>query len=60
MLDWTSSTRLKAVSLLEILLIHGEDNSTQHLEMLLHGLYKACIDDEQEVVKKVAVASFSS
>jgi dynein assembly factor 5 len=52
MLDWTSSTRLKAVSLLEILLIHGEDNSTQHLEMLLHGLYKACIDDEQEVVKK--------
>ena len=36
-------------------MIHGEDNSTQHLEMLLHNLYKSCLDDEQEVVKKVVM-----
>ncbi|XP_062515941.1 dynein axonemal assembly factor 5-like [Corticium candelabrum] len=52
MADWTTSTRLKAVSLLEILLIYGEENATHHLEMLLHGLYKSCLDDDQHVVQK--------
>ena len=39
--------------LLYVLLLNAEDHTTQHMEKLLSGLYKACGDEEQEVVQQV-------
>ncbi|XP_063074437.1 dynein axonemal assembly factor 5-like [Engraulis encrasicolus] len=49
--DWLVATRLKTAQLLELLLLHAEDHCTQHLQPLLATLYRACSDDEKNVVK---------
>ena len=43
----------KASSLVYFLLFYAEDYVTQHMEILLQGLYKASQDDSEEVVKQV-------
>ena len=44
---------LQASSLVYFLLFYAEDYVTQHMEILLQGLYKASQDDSEEVVKQV-------
>ncbi|XP_054851534.1 dynein axonemal assembly factor 5 isoform X2 [Eublepharis macularius] len=44
--DWVTDTRVKASRLLFILLQHAEDHITQHMELLLRTLYRACLDEE--------------
>ncbi|XP_033097480.1 dynein assembly factor 5, axonemal-like [Anneissia japonica] len=51
--DWTIANRLMSVKLLHTLLINAEDNSTQYMEKLLTGMYRACADEEAEIVKRV-------
>jgi dynein assembly factor 5 len=53
MTDWTVDTRKKASALIYHLLFYAEDNTTQHMEMLLNGLYKSCQDEEKTVVNQV-------
>jgi len=53
MADWTTDTRIKASSLVYFLLLYAEDNTTQHMEILLQGLYKASQDENEQVVKQV-------
>ncbi|KAM4023908.1 dynein axonemal assembly factor 5 [Anomaloglossus baeobatrachus] len=48
--DWVAGTRVKAAQLLVVLLIHAEDHSTQHMELLLSTLYRSCLDEEEKVV----------
>ncbi|KAM5152154.1 dynein axonemal assembly factor 5 isoform 2-T2 [Mantella aurantiaca] len=48
--DWVAGTRIKAAQLLVVLLLHAEDHSTQHMELLLSTLYKSCLDEEEKVV----------
>ena len=48
--DWVVSTRIKSAQLLYTMLLSEEDNVTQHLEKVLSALYKACVDEEKEVV----------
>ncbi|XP_068729927.1 dynein axonemal assembly factor 5-like [Montipora capricornis] len=57
MTDWTVDTRIKASSLVYFLLFYAEDYTTQHMEILLQGLYKASQDDNDEVVKQVVLIS---
>ncbi|CAL1545836.1 unnamed protein product [Lymnaea stagnalis] len=51
--DWVVETRVKCASLLYWLLINAEEYTTQHIEILLNGLYKACLDEDQRVVTDV-------
>uniref|UniRef100_A0A8B9J8C4 TOG domain-containing protein n=1 Tax=Astyanax mexicanus TaxID=7994 RepID=A0A8B9J8C4_ASTMX len=44
--DWLVQTRVKALQLLRVLLLHAEDHCTQHLQPLLTTLYRACADPE--------------
>ncbi|KAF2976700.1 hypothetical protein EK904_009227 [Melospiza melodia maxima] len=55
--DWLGSTRIKASQLLYTLLLHAEDHTTQHMELLLRTLYQACSDEESEVVKNSVKAA---
>ncbi|XP_056391895.1 dynein axonemal assembly factor 5 [Hyla sarda] len=48
--DWVAGTRVKAAQLLVVLLIHAEDHSTQHMELLLSTLYRSCLDEEEKVI----------
>ncbi|CAB1342458.1 unnamed protein product [Coregonus sp. 'balchen'] len=48
--DWVVGTRVKTVQLLYALLLHAEDHCTQHLQLLLSTLYRACTDPERDVV----------
>ncbi|KAJ7989332.1 hypothetical protein DPEC_G00303440 [Dallia pectoralis] len=48
--DWVVGTRVKTAQLLYTLLLHAEDHCTQHLQLLLSILYRACADPENEVV----------
>ncbi|KAM6155395.1 dynein axonemal assembly factor 5 [Rhynchocyon petersi] len=48
--DWVAGTRVKAAQLLAVLLLHAEDHSTQHLEIILRTLQHACADEEPTVV----------
>ncbi|XP_075141174.1 dynein axonemal assembly factor 5 [Leptodactylus fuscus] len=50
--DWVAGTRIKAAQLLVVLLLHAEDHSTQHMELLLSTLYLSCQDEEEKVVHK--------
>ena len=36
------------------MLFYAEDHTTQHMETLLQGLYKASQDENEQVVKQVA------
>ncbi|XP_022102374.1 dynein assembly factor 5, axonemal-like isoform X2 [Acanthaster planci] len=51
--DWTASNRIMSAKLLRVLLLNAEDHTTQHMEKLLSGMYKACGDEEKEVVAKM-------
>ncbi|XP_031556171.1 dynein assembly factor 5, axonemal-like [Actinia tenebrosa] len=57
MTDWTVDTRKKASALVYNLLFYAEDNTTQHMEVLLNGLYKGCQDEEKEVVSQVIASA---
>nr|KAF6269279.1 dynein axonemal assembly factor 5 [Pipistrellus kuhlii] len=48
--DWVAGTRVKAAQLLAVLLLHAEDHTTQHLEVLMRTLLLACADEEAAVV----------
>ncbi|KAM8960244.1 dynein axonemal assembly factor 5 [Pelodytes ibericus] len=48
--DWVVGTRIKASQLLTMLLLHAEDHTTQHMELILSTLYRSCLDEEQQVV----------
>ncbi|XP_065109082.1 dynein axonemal assembly factor 5 [Paramisgurnus dabryanus] len=47
--DWLVQTRVKTAQLLRVLLLHAEDHSTQHLQLLLTVIYHACADAEIDV-----------
>uniref|UniRef100_A0A452TIB1 Dynein axonemal assembly factor 5 n=2 Tax=Ursus maritimus TaxID=29073 RepID=A0A452TIB1_URSMA len=48
--DWVVGTRVKAAQLLAVLLLHAEDHITQHLDVILRTLHRACADDDGAVV----------
>ncbi|XP_030646767.1 dynein assembly factor 5, axonemal [Chanos chanos] len=48
--DWLVGTRVKTAQLLTVLLLHAEDHSTQHMQLLLSTLYHGCADTEADVV----------
>ena len=48
-------TRIKCSQLLYTLIINEEENVTQHMEKVLSGMYKACSDEEKEVVVYVSI-----
>ncbi|XP_014651115.1 PREDICTED: dynein assembly factor 5, axonemal [Ceratotherium simum simum] len=52
--DWVPGTRVKSAQLLAVLLLHAEDHVTQHLELLLRALLRACADEERAVVSSAA------
>lgn len=52
--DWVAGTRIKAAQLLVILLMHAEDHTTQHMELVLSTLYRSCLDEEKKVVHNVS------
>ncbi|CAH1795277.1 unnamed protein product [Owenia fusiformis] len=52
--DWVVDTRIKASQLLYHLLLSEEEYIVQHLEKLLTGMYKACHDEEKEILKNMA------
>lgn len=52
--DWVAGTRVKSAQLLAVLLLHAEDHITQHLEVLLRTLLRACADEEAAVVSSVS------
>ena len=55
--DWTTSNRIMSAKLLRMLLLNSEDHTTQHMEKLLSGMYRACGDEEREVVQQVGLPS---
>nr|XP_006637054.1 PREDICTED: dynein assembly factor 5, axonemal [Lepisosteus oculatus] len=55
--DWVVGTRVKSAQLLAVLLLHAEDHITQHMELILCTLYRACADEEKEVVKNCLEAA---
>lgn len=57
--DWVAGTRVKAAQLLAVLLLHAEDHVTQHLELLLRTLLRACADEERAVVSSVSALLWS-
>lgn len=54
-IDWVAETRKKSAGLLYYILLNGEEYITQHMELLTSGMYKACSDEEQSVVKDVCM-----
>ncbi|XP_062607964.1 dynein axonemal assembly factor 5-like [Saccostrea cucullata] len=55
--DWVVATRLKSAALLYWLLLNAEDYVTQHMAVLTSGMYRACADEERQVVKDVQKAA---
>lgn len=53
--DWLVPTRIRTSQLLSVLLLHAEDHSTQHMQPLLATLYRACTDNEKDVVSNVSL-----
>lgn len=49
--DWTVNSRIKSSQLLHTLSYHLEDNMTHHIQSVLSGLYRACQDEENVVIK---------
>ena len=56
--DWVLDTRVKSASLLYTLLLNAEEYVTQHMEILTSGMYRACADEDQRVVKDVSSSQF--
>ena len=52
--DWVAATRIKSAQLLYTLMLNNEENITQHMEKLLTALYRACHDEQKEVVQYVS------
>ncbi|XP_033630139.1 dynein assembly factor 5, axonemal-like [Asterias rubens] len=55
--DWTTSNRIMSAKLLRMLLLNSEDHTTQHMEKLLSGMYRACGDEEREVVQQILLSA---
>ncbi|XP_029292863.1 dynein assembly factor 5, axonemal [Cottoperca gobio] len=55
--DWLVPTRVRTSQLLSVLLLHAEDYCTQHLQLLLATLYRACTDTERDVVSNCLAAA---
>ena len=55
--DWVVDTRVKSAQLLKTLVLNLEDYTTQHIETLLTGLYRASMDEEPLVVQDVSCVS---
>ncbi|KAL3876674.1 hypothetical protein ACJMK2_034478 [Sinanodonta woodiana] len=55
--DWVLETRIKSASLLYMLLLNSEEYITQHMEILLSGMYKACADEDQRVTNDIQKAA---
>ncbi|XP_052819381.1 dynein axonemal assembly factor 5-like [Mya arenaria] len=55
--DWVVDTRKKSSALLYHILLNGEEYITQHMEIITAGMFKACADDEKEVVKNMQKAA---
>ena len=53
--DWVVATRIKSAQLLYTMLLNEEENTTQHLEKVLTGLYRASGDEEPQVQTYVSV-----
>ncbi|CAI9739172.1 dynein axonemal assembly factor 5-like [Octopus vulgaris] len=51
--DWVPATRVQASSLLCVLLLNAERSITQHLQILLSGMFTACKDEEKQVVSNM-------
>ncbi|GAB1607799.1 dynein assembly factor 5, axonemal-like [Argonauta hians] len=51
--DWVPSTRVQSSRLLHVLMVNAETCITQHLQILLSGMYSACKDEEKEVVANI-------
>ncbi|KAL5019260.1 hypothetical protein ScPMuIL_004982 [Solemya velum] len=51
--DWVAPTRVKSSALLYVLILNAEDYTTQHMQLLLNGMYKACCDEETQAVKDI-------
>ncbi|ESO87153.1 hypothetical protein LOTGIDRAFT_210534 [Lottia gigantea] len=51
--DWVLETRIKSAALLYVLLLNAEEYITQHMEIVLSGSYRACMDEEPKVVHDV-------
>lgn len=56
--DWVVTTRLKSAALLYWLLLNAEDYVTQHMAVLTTGMYRACVDEEAQVVKDVRIKCY--
>lgn len=56
--DWVVATRLKSAALLYWLLLNAEDYVTQHMAVLTTGMYRACVDEEAQVVKDVRIKCY--
>ncbi|XP_030591867.1 dynein assembly factor 5, axonemal [Archocentrus centrarchus] len=55
--DWQVPTRVMTSQLLSVLVLHAEDHCTQHLPPLLATLYRACTDNERDVVNNCLAAA---
>ena len=51
--DWVVETRVKSALLLKTILLNLEEYTTQHIDILLSGLYRASLDEEESVVHAV-------
>jgi len=51
--DWVVDTRKKSSGLLYYMLLNGEEYITQHMELITTGMFRACADEEKEVVANV-------
>lgn len=58
--DWVAPTRVKSAALLYVLVLNAEDYTTQHMQLLLNGMYKACCDEEAQVVTDVSTHKVAS
>ncbi|ELU05823.1 hypothetical protein CAPTEDRAFT_167239 [Capitella teleta] len=52
--DWVVGTRVKSAQLMYTMLLNEEENTTQHLEKVLGGMYRASMDEEPVVREYVA------
>lgn len=58
--DWVAGTRIKASQLLVVLLLHAEDHTTQHMELVLNTMYRSCLDEEDKVVENVSIIPYAA
>lgn len=59
-LDWVVETRKKSAALLYTIIINSEASITQHMQLVIDTIYKAAIDEEQQVVQHVSSDTWMS